>query len=72
MNIRMRGEIRVEIYEQWYKVHMVKEQRITTTNLTFRGGCLLPQKVTFVSGFGFGGGLYKTATNRIDTKSFDF
>ena len=30
---------------------------VTTTNLTFRGDCLSPPKVTFRGGFGFGGGL---------------
>ena len=44
----------------------------TTTNLTFRVGCIPPPKVTFGGGFGFGGILYKTAPNSTDTKSFDF
>ena len=49
-----------------------RHDRDTTTILTFRGGCLLPPKVTFRGGFGCGGSLYKTASNSIDAKSFEF
>ena len=43
-----------------------------TTNLTFKGGCLLPPKVTFGGVFGFGDGLYKIASNNTYSKFIYF
>ena len=44
----------------------------TTTNLTFRGGCLPPPKVAFGVGFGIRVALYKIAPNSNNAKSMYF